>query len=46
MEAHHHDTDILATVLHQSGLDPRRLDVPGRKCLEIAYGNPIREIIA
>ena len=32
--------------MHQLGIDPRRLDVPGRKRLEIDYGHPIREIIA
>jgi hypothetical protein len=39
-------TDIHATVLHLLGLDPRRLEVPGQKRLEIDFGNPIREIIA
>jgi hypothetical protein len=33
-------------VLNLMGLDPRRLDIPGRKRLEIDYGNPIREIMA
>jgi hypothetical protein len=28
------------------GLDARRLEVPGRKRLEIDRGQPIREIIA
>jgi uncharacterized protein (DUF1501 family) len=42
----HYVTDIHATVLHQLGLDPRRLEIPGRKRLEIDYGQPIREIIA
>lgn len=42
----HYITDIHATVLHQLGLDPRRLEVPGRKRLEIDFGKPIREIIA
>ena len=37
----HYVTDIHATVLHLLGLDPRRLDVPGRKRLEIDYGNVI-----
>ena len=27
------------------GLDPRRLEIPGRKRLEIDYGNPIQEIM-
>jgi hypothetical protein len=39
-------TDIHATVLHQLGLDPKKLDVPGRKRLDIDYGKPIREILA
>jgi Protein of unknown function (DUF1501) len=42
----HYVTDIHATVLNQLGLDPRRLEIPGRKRLEIDYGRPIREIIA
>ena len=42
----HYVTDVHATVLHQLGLDPRRLEVPGRKRLEIDYGSPIRGIIA
>jgi hypothetical protein len=28
------------------GLDARRLEIPGRKRLEIDYGQPIRQIIA
>ncbi|MEX0704293.1 MAG: DUF1501 domain-containing protein [Planctomycetales bacterium] len=42
----HYITDVHATVLHQFGIDPRKLEVPGRKRLDIDYGNPIREIIA
>ena len=34
----HYVTDIHATVLHQLGLDPRRLEVPGHKRLEIDFG--------
>jgi hypothetical protein len=45
-EHRHYVTDIHATVLHQLGLDARRLEVPGQKRLEIDYGRPIREIIA
>jgi hypothetical protein len=37
---------VHATVLHQLGLDPRRLAIPGRKRLEKEFGKPIREIIA
>ena len=39
-------TDVHATVLHQLGLDPRRLEVPGHKRLEIDFGEPIREILS
>jgi hypothetical protein len=46
VEDRHYVTDIHATVLHQLGLDPRKLEVPGRKRLEIDYGQPIRGIIA
>ena len=42
----HYVTDVHATVLHQLGLDPRRLVVPGRKRLEIDFGRPIQDIIA
>jgi hypothetical protein len=46
VEDRHYVTDIHATVLHLMGLDPRRLEVPGRKRLEIDYGEPIRAIMA
>jgi hypothetical protein len=46
VESRHYVTDIHATVLHQLGLDPRKLAVPGRKRLEIDYGKPIKEIVA
>jgi len=46
VEDRHYVTDIHATVLHQLGLDPRRLDVPGQQRLEIDYGQPIKEIMA
>ncbi len=46
VENRHYVTDIHATVLHQLGLDSRKLEIPGQKRLEIDYGNPIREIIA
>ena len=45
VENRHYVTDIHATVLHQLGLDPRRLVVPGQKRLEIDFGAPIREVI-
>ena len=46
IEDRHYVTDLHATVLHQLGLDPQKLDVPGHKRLEIDYGKPIHEIIA
>jgi hypothetical protein len=46
VEHPHYVTDIHATVMHLMGLDPRRLEVPGRRRLEIDLGKPIREIIA
>lgn len=45
VENRHYVTDIHATILHQLGLDSRRLEVPGRKRLEIDHGAPIREIL-
>jgi uncharacterized protein (DUF1501 family) len=45
-EHRHYVTDLHATVLRQLGLDPRRLEVPGRKRLEIDYGKPIGEILS
>ena len=41
VENRHYVTDIHATILHQLGLDSRRLEVPGRKRLEIDHGKPI-----
>jgi hypothetical protein len=46
VEDRHYITDIHATILQQLGLDSRRLEVPGRKRLEIDHGKPIQEIIA
>jgi hypothetical protein len=46
VESPHYVTDIHATVLRLLGLDPRRLDVPGRKRLEIDYGQAIEGILA
>jgi hypothetical protein len=45
-EHRHYVTDVHATVLHLLGLDSRRLEIPGRKRLEIEHGKPIREILA
>ncbi len=41
----HYVTDLHATVLHLLGLDGRRLEIPGRKRLEIDHGKPIAEIL-
>jgi hypothetical protein len=46
IEDRHYITDIHATVMHLLGLDARRLEVPGRRRLDIDYGQPIRAIMA
>lgn len=46
VEDRHYVTDIHATVLHQLGLDARRLEVPGRKRLDIDFGQKIQAILA
>jgi len=46
VENRHYVTDLHATVLHQLGLDSRRLEIPGRKRLAIDHGNVIREVLA
>jgi Protein of unknown function (DUF1501) len=45
VEHPHYVTDIHATVLHLLGIDGRRLEIPGRKRLEMDHGNVIREIL-
>ena len=45
VEDRHYVTDIHATVLHQLGLDSRKLELPGRKRLEIDHGAPIMPIV-
>ncbi len=45
-ENRHYVTDIHATILRQLGLDSRKLEIPGRKRLDIDHGKPITEIIA
>ena len=42
----HYVTDLHATVLRQLGLDPRELELPGRKRLEVDFGHPIQAIIS
>jgi hypothetical protein len=39
-------TDIHATILHQLGLDSRKLEIPGRKRLDIDHGAPIMDILS
>lgn len=46
IEHRHYITDLHATVTQQMGLNSRRLEIPGRKRLEIDYGQPIEAIIA
>jgi len=46
VEHRHYVTDVHATILNLLGLDSRRLEIPGRKRLEIDHGQPIREIMA
>jgi len=45
VENRHYVTDIHATVMHLLGLDPRQLDVPGQKRLDVDYGDPIKAIL-
>jgi hypothetical protein len=46
VEDRHYVTDVHATVLHQLGLDPAKLEIPGRKRLDIDVGAPILDILA
>jgi hypothetical protein len=46
VEPRHYVTDIHATILQLLGLDSRKLEVPGRKRLDIDHAKPIREIMA
>ncbi len=45
VENRHYVTDVHATILHQLGLDSRRLEIPGRKRLDIDHGQAIKEIL-
>jgi hypothetical protein len=42
----HYVTDIHATILHQLGIDSRRMQVPGYKRLEQDFGHVIKPILA
>jgi hypothetical protein len=46
VEDRHYVTDIHATILHQLGLNPRELNVPGRKRLDKEYGDVIHDVLA
>ena len=46
VEGRHYVTDIHATVLHQMGLSPARLNYPGRPRLDRDRGHVIHDIIA
>jgi len=45
VENRHYVTDIHATTLHCLGLDSRRLEMPGRKRLDMDHGGVIPEIL-
>jgi len=45
-EHRHYVTDVHATTLHLLGLDSRKLEVPGRKRLDIDHGHVIKDILA
>jgi Protein of unknown function (DUF1501) len=45
IEHPHYVTDLHATIYHLLGLDPRRLEIPGRKRLEMDYGQLIHEVL-
>ena len=45
IEPGHYVTDMHATVLHLMGIDGRRLEIPGRKRLDMDHGKPIRDIM-
>ena len=42
----HYVTDLHATVLHLLGLDSRRLEIPGRKRLDIDRGEVIHDVLS
>jgi hypothetical protein len=46
IENRHYVTDIHATILHQLGLDSRRLELPDRKRLDVDHGGVIREVVS
>ncbi len=46
VEERHYVTDLHATILHQMGLDPRSLEVPGRKRLDVDFGHVMEKVLA
>jgi hypothetical protein len=44
-EHRHYVTDVHATVLNLLGLDHRQMEIPGRKRLDLDFGQPIRAIM-
>ncbi len=46
VEDRHYVTDIHATILHQLGINPRDMKIPGRKRLDKEYGDVIHDVIA
>jgi uncharacterized protein (DUF1501 family) len=42
----HYVTDLHSTVLRLLGIDFRRLEIPGRKRIEMDWGRPIDDILA
>ena len=46
VEDRHYVTDIHATILNLLGLDSRKLEIPGRKRLDLDHGEVIRQILA
>jgi hypothetical protein len=46
IEHPHYVTDLHATIYHLLGLNPRLMEIPGRKRLDMDYGTVIREILA
>lgn len=46
VEKPHYVTDLHSTLLHLLGLDGRKLEIPGRKRLDVDHGTPIKEILA
>ena len=46
VEDRHYVTDVHATILHLLGLDSRKLEIPGRKRLDVDHGNVIKQILS